>query len=1037
MEKLKLYNWYGEEFDTILPEQQNTLKSYKLHVKNVVARRIRRINAQKKIDKNLFLRAKTKLQDNLGRELSSLRAAYVNKLKVIKENKNLLSFTKTPQSFIKKELNRLKKQKKELYLYVKDFRKSLKLTTDPIERKKELLFELKTKTKSDEQEIFAKYAIYNITIKYINKYDDKDFDIKKISSSLSDYELNFINNIKNVNDYFKLFFEKLEERRKEVKDQQLHQAEKYAHNIDLEKRIYKANCKNIKLETKQKILASEYEYNQKAQILKNEVKLYKKEAFSKIKEHKELINKSNNTNISKIKKIKNNAKYQIKKITLEYKKSLKNIPDLIAKKSYEEYCDFLLKNNIIKNKVNENQKITNNSTLRDFIRNEEIVYNSELKSLPLCRILKKTFFGSTNLNTLKKEYIWLLQSELHLKKAEIYDKFSYEGKYEKEIGYSLKEKAIGTEQVRLEFLEEKASTLFYSKIDKLDLSLLKNNELINEKDRLTKLYLREKNSVKENKKTIKKEYDDTILQLKNKFKNKEISKQAFKHSKLEAKIAFKEKMYELKIQTESLKNKEILKTWFIRRHAEMKILAKIYESKVNEATKTIPIEPIPHIKWICTILSLFIPGLSELIFFKQKIKGIILLSVTLFFYAILIPFCFGFYTQGQNGMEGILSFIDLGARHHNTSMGVFRDARRYLFGGVLSVIVLTITIIFFIACAINSYRTAQLLEEGSRPSKWSYTKRWLNTSGFPWMISIIGWIFMLFIVLAPIITSVLISFTDYGYLHQAPSQPVHWVGLKQWGLWWLYRENGMITALQRIIGWTVIWTIASTLCPIALGILLAILANNQYLKGKKFFRLIFIIPWAIPAFVMLYFLRTAFVSGDSGYINLILLKLGIIKTPIEWLTRIDTARATLIVVQTWIAYAFIFMLVTGNLQAIPRDIYEAASIDGAKGRHKFLKLTLPSLLLAIAPMLIGQFIGAFNNFATISIFTGGDPKFSDTTAYQEGATDILISFIYKLTTGVVKIESDQAFAAALTTLAALFSIAIAARGFIKSMTRRD
>ncbi|UUD35641.1 ABC transporter permease subunit [Mycoplasmopsis caviae] len=261
--------------------------------------------------------------------------------------------------------------------------------------------------------------------------------------------------------------------------------------------------------------------------------------------------------------------------------------------------------------------------------------------------------------------------------------------------------------------------------------------------------------------------------------------------------------------------------------------------------------------------------------------------------------------------------------------------------------------------------------------------------------------------------------------------------MKQWGLWWIYRNNGILTALERIIGWTFIWTIASTLCPISLGIILAILANNNRLKGRKFFRLIFIIPWAIPAFVMLYFLRSAFVNGTTGYINMILLKLHFINRPIEWLNNITSARAVLIVVQTWIAYAFIFMLVTGNLQAIPKDIYEAASIDGAKNYHKFFKLTLPSLLLAIAPMLIGQFVGAFNNFTTISIFSGGGPAFAKQTAYQEGATDILISFIYKLATGAVKIESDQAFAAALTTLAALLSIAVAARGFIKSMTRRD
>lgn len=88
-------------------------------------------------------------------------------------------------------------------------------------------------------------------------------------------------------------------------------------------------------------------------------------------------------------------------------------------------------------------------------------------------------------------------------------------------------------------------------------------------------------------------------------------------------------------------------------------------------------------------------------------------------------------------------------------------------------------------------------------------------------------------------------------------------------------------------------------------------------------------------------------------------------------------------------------------------------------------------------MLIGQFVGAFNNFTTISIFTGGGPAFTENTVFGEASTDIIISWVYKLTTGAANFEGNQAFAAALTTLAAVFSIAIGARGFIKSMSRRD
>ncbi|MCU9936866.1 ABC transporter permease subunit [Mycoplasmopsis cynos] len=79
-----------------------------------------------------------------------------------------------------------------------------------------------------------------------------------------------------------------------------------------------------------------------------------------------------------------------------------------------------------------------------------------------------------------------------------------------------------------------------------------------------------------------------------------------------------------------------------------------------------------------------------------------------------------------------------------------------------------------------------------------------------------------------------------------------------------------------------------------------------------------------------------FIGGDEGLINKILLTIGLVKESRNWLQEIGTARVLVIVVQTWIAYAWIFMLVTGNLQSIPKDIYEAGSVDGAKRKTTFL-----------------------------------------------------------------------------------------------------
>ncbi|TDV24217.1 arabinogalactan oligomer/maltooligosaccharide transport system permease protein [Mycoplasmopsis mustelae] len=1104
MEKLKLYNWYGESFDAILPQTSGNLKAYKKQVKNIFLRTKDKINAQTNIDKDLFLRARSKLNANLKRQLNSHYVAYKNKISVLRDSIKKLSFCENINSLLNFELKKIQKNLKDIRVYAKDYVYSLSKSADELEVKIAHIKKLQNSTRLSETETFKKYIIFSVLKIYLNKIKDTDFELTKIHQFLLPNELSYLQKLGDkANIFFKTFYQSIEQQRLSLVARKNELQRKYSSTYKLQKELYLKEKENIILNTKQKILEIEYEYTNKAADLKQRAKQQKQLSLFKIEEQKQNILSKEANNKAIVDKIKNKSKIEVKHLYYQYQHQKSFYKQRAILQNYKDLYLFLSKNQL--NLPNFDFTIKNLNTSKLKLKNQEI-WNSlkefqKQNASALVDIAFQTYLNLINQKRNNYEFNLLLKSQYKHLLSKSKSSYTYEGDFLSAESKALKEKFIDNRTTRLKFCEERIKSkvaLFNFKhltvkqlqalskeynreinlanINKIkheiiiqQLQILENqhkdnlanlnlqleqklittddfndaklnleNQLLLDKtylvNKFNTVYANEKAEIKVKYKNIKEVYKQNIKKLKAKIKTKEITKAAFKNKKIEVKIEYKESKIETKLQSKILSNKEILKTSFWRELAEMKVNSKIYDSKITEAQKTIPTETMKNLRWLSLILGIVLPGLPEITMFKQYLKGAIMLFVSVLVWALIIPFSFGYY---WNKMGGIPGFGDLGANSHNIDLGELPDARIYLFGGVISVILMVLVLIYFITSGMVAYRVARNLEFGSRPSKWSHTKRWLKTGGYPWIISILGWILMIFVVATPIITSILISFTNYGYQHSAPAQTVDWVGLKNWGYWWTFRKAGLFQSLGRVFYWTAIWTVFSTFLPISLGIIIAILTNNQRIKFKKFFRLIYILPWAIPAFVTLSFLRSSFAPGEVGYINKILLELKLINNPINWLNQISSARILVIVVQTWIGYAFIFMLVTGNLQSIPKDIYEAGSVDGAKGRQLFWYLTLPSLLISIAPMLIGQFVGAFNNFTTISIFTGGGPNFENSSAFGEASTDIIISWVYKITSNAIQVEGNQAFAAALTTFAALISIAIGARGFIKTMSRRD
>ncbi|MFP4660787.1 MAG: maltose ABC transporter permease MalF [Halanaerobiales bacterium] len=196
----------------------------------------------------------------------------------------------------------------------------------------------------------------------------------------------------------------------------------------------------------------------------------------------------------------------------------------------------------------------------------------------------------------------------------------------------------------------------------------------------------------------------------------------------------------------------------------------------------------------------------------------------------------------------------------------------------------------------------------------------------------------------------------------------------------------------RVFIWTFIWAFLSVLTTFALGLLLAILINDKYLKLKKLYRILLILPYSIPAFISAMIWHGLF-DTEVGVINKILE--GIAGSGIPWLIDPFWAKVAVIIVNLWLGYPYMMIIILGSLQSVPGSYYEAAAIDGATIWQQFRYITLPLLLVSIAPLLISCFAFNFNNFNVIYLFNRGRPAIANAQT-PAGATDILISYTYRL-----------------------------------------
>lgn len=418
---------------------------------------------------------------------------------------------------------------------------------------------------------------------------------------------------------------------------------------------------------------------------------------------------------------------------------------------------------------------------------------------------------------------------------------------------------------------------------------------------------------------------------------------------------------------------------------------------------------------IITKLSFLIMGLSNL-FRGQIVKGLIFLLSEILFIVYMV----------STGANAVLSLITLGTKQQGwvfdevQGIDILQDGDNsmlILLFGVFALFVVIGFILIWISNLKSAIEVQKLKEENKKiPNfvddiKTYFDSKLHKTLMFLPLVGIIA-----FTVL-PLVFMILVAFTNYDSQHQPPGNLFTWVGLANFKTM-LGSGSTIAKTFWPVLGWTLVWAVTATFTTYIGGILLALLINKKNVKLKSFWRIMFVISIAVPQFVTLLTMQT--LLQDEGAVNVLLQELGIISKPITFWKDATIARITIIAINLWIGIPYTMLTVTGILMNIPSELYEAAKVDGANSVTIFFKITMPYILFITTPTLITGFIGNINNFNVIYLLTRGGPANLD--YFQAGKTDLLVTWLYKLTTTGKEYSYASTIGIIVFVISAVFSL---------------
>ncbi|USD43024.1 maltose ABC transporter permease MalF [Vibrio sp. SCSIO 43135] len=208
----------------------------------------------------------------------------------------------------------------------------------------------------------------------------------------------------------------------------------------------------------------------------------------------------------------------------------------------------------------------------------------------------------------------------------------------------------------------------------------------------------------------------------------------------------------------------------------------------------------------------------------------------------------------------------------------------------------------------------------------------------------------------------------------------------------VWKDDGIKEPFISIFFWTLLFSAISVALTVIIGLVLASVVQWEELKGRAVYRVLLILPYAVPAFISILIFKGLF-NQSFGEVNMVLE--GLFGISPAWFSDPFLAKLMIIIVNTWLGFPYMMILCMGLLKAIPEDLYEASAIDGANFIDNFRKITMPLMIKPLTPLLIASFAFNFNNFVLIQLLTQGGPNMIGTSE-PAGYTDLLVNYTYRI-----------------------------------------
>ena len=375
----------------------------------------------------------------------------------------------------------------------------------------------------------------------------------------------------------------------------------------------------------------------------------------------------------------------------------------------------------------------------------------------------------------------------------------------------------------------------------------------------------------------------------------------------------------------------------------------------------------------------------------QFIKGLIFLAIEVAFIGFMVAEGGGFHWLGLLPSLGDVETQEI----WNDDIMAYEyiqgdNSQQILLYAVATMVAMVVVFVIWRASVRSGFKALSIKKSGKHVPTFIDDVKALFDENIHKFLMFFPFAMLMVFTIVPLVYMMLMAFTNYSKVDNHLTL-FDWVGLENF-ISLFDSSSALGRQFFPVLKWTIIWAFFATFLNFFAGTVMAMIINRPSTKFKGFWRTVLSLTIAVPQFVSLLIIRTMFKT--EGAVNTLLMDWGLIEKALPFFTEVTWARVTIIIINCWVGIPYTVMSVTGILQNIPAEQYEAACIDGANAFQQFTNVTLPYMIFVMTPTLISTFTGNINNFNIIYLLSGGGPTYVGDSA---GQTDLLVTWLYKLT----------------------------------------